>query len=146
MNNLLCRDATLADLEYIAANLREADAREIQAGTALPPLQALLLGFENDTATKAIEVNGEVVCVVGYTDKTFPKEKVRYPWMMATDALDKHRLTLVRTFKKTIKEWKADGWVITNKVYSKNTAHVDLLKSCGAFTYPLQRGFLFFSI
>lgn len=146
MNTLLCRDATLDDLQYIAANLREADAREIQAGTALPPFQALLRGFENDTETKVIEVNGEVVCVVGYADDTKDGTRRRYPWMMGTPSHDKYPIELVRLFKTTITKWKADGWELYNKVHAENLSHIRLLSACGATFYPQMRGFTYFTI
>ncbi len=143
MNEPLLRPAVADDFKYVARNIRKPDAEEIWASSRLKAEDALLYVFGKEP-TFAVEYKGKVVCVCGYFD--YEETKTRFIWMIGTKDLDKYKLTFVRFFRKVLKDWKPDGWTLSNKVWVQNTTHVQLLRSCGATFGPVYKGFTYFTI
>jgi hypothetical protein len=143
MSTPLLRPATVDDIKYVACNIRKPDAKEIWARSRRETEDALLSVFGQQPIF-AVEHKGRVVCVCGYLD--YEETKTRFIWMIGTKCLDKYKLTFVRSFRKVLKDWKPDGWTLSNKVWIENTKQVKLLQSCGATFGPVYKGFSYFSI
>lgn len=130
------RPSTVADAEYIAPRLREADKSEIRAATGNDPLQSLLNGLHIGTCCYTmVTPDGEPAGMFGLVETSDPIAAA--VWALATDQLLKHRITFMRESHKWIISANAIYPVLFNYVDERNNVHIKWLSAMG-FTF-IQR-------
>ena len=124
------RKATSKDIPYLAANLREADRREIYAATGGTPKRSLTDAF-------LFPNNGIwVVTCFGKPEGIFGVGKTRNPeigcpWMLATDKLVKYPHYFLRRSREWVNRFSFEFPVLVNFVHAENGLHIRWLKWCG---------------
>jgi hypothetical protein len=95
------REVRPEDIEGIV--LRPADVAECERG-GMTPEQALHLSVDNAMACWAIEVEGELAAIWGFSVRTFMDNSKCYAWMLTTPVCDKHKALFVRVSQAMIAE------------------------------------------
>lgn len=125
----------------ILANLRDVDARELYMLTRLRPPAAfdmtasgavrMWTGFEGD----------ELICVFGINRRT-PLSSVGVPWLIGTDALEKHYRTFGKHSIEYTRLFERAFPQMENFVLAENLVTVRWLKWLGfAMDEPTPMGF-----
>ena len=121
---------TVADIQYLADNLREADRLEMHH-LGYEPEAGLMQSFSLSEVCYSVYLGDELVCVFGVC----PGEGLAVPWMMGTPAMSKvKRETL--TWAVEVKAALSEKYpVLSNYVWAGNTTHIRWIKWLGfAFT------------
>ena len=120
------QQATIEDIRYLAANLREADRLEMHHYGA-DPLSGLLQSFELSEVCYAAFLGDELVCVYGVC----PGVGVAVPWMMGTPSMSKVRRETL-TWATAVKAELSDKYpLLMNYVWSGNKTHIRWIKWLG---------------
>lgn len=94
--------ATLEDALELSEQLRELDIRELKANEDISPKEAVLKGFHSANLCWAARDATGIVAIGGVSsldDFMGVQHKIGVPWLLATDRLDKHWITLYRLSK-----------------------------------------------
>jgi len=137
--NYVIRELRDGDIQYIAENLRPADARELKAV------------YGTDDYAKRLEVSAE------YSDELFICEAEGKPlavlglkatsrhdaaiWCCATRAISSFRRSLVKEGRATIERWFNENpqlRTLVNFTHIGNTANHRWLKAMGAEIFPSE--------
>jgi len=123
------RDATPADVEYVAAHLRAADVVELRA-TGLPdPAEAVRESARISTWTRAAVVGDDVAAVYGVTPTAAPG--VASPWMLGTDAIHRVGREFLRASVGEVERMMGDNLLLFNRVHVDNTVSLAWLRWLG---------------
>jgi hypothetical protein len=126
------RLTTIEDIKYLAPRLRKADKQEILASTGFLPYEALHFSFLCSTMCFTIVNNKNIpVAIFGVTDC---KENVGGIWAMATNELEKIKLSFLKECKAVIELLNKKYKILWNFVDCRNELHIKWLKWCG-FTF-----------
>ena len=130
---------TPQDLDYLAANLREADKAEMKAFNGMDPREGLEYCIEGDKETWIATVEGVPCCIFGLTEILVEDDddtKSGVIWAMGTDLLFKYKGHLNRISKKIINNWLEKYDVLFNYIWEKNEVHRQWLKRMGFIIMP----------
>lgn len=121
------RDATPADLLWLANNMREVDRQEILASNGAMPAQAMMYGGY----LKAACLDNVPALVFGVVPS--PDPRIGIVWMLATDLLShpKARRYLARHSREWVEEMNSRFPLLTNMADARNEVHLKWLKFCG---------------
>lgn len=124
------RPARPEDAASLAPILRQADLREIEAGSGKPPLEVLTNGLRLSTQAYAAELpSGEIVALFGVGPTAEPQLGV--VWMLGSEKLKTIRFTVLRHSKEWLKTLSSAYPLLGNVVDARNTLHVDWLRWMG---------------
>ena len=104
---IACRQAVPADAAWIAPKLRAADALEVHR-LGLEPFEALRGGIERSEMAGVFVADGEPLCAFGLERTSFLTPRVGCPWMLGTDALDRHKKPMLVETRRWVEEWWKD--------------------------------------
>lgn len=147
----LIREVADKDLEFLASNLRGADAVELAATYGTPDfLGGLRRSVRASSVVKAIEgASGNAMFLFGYADWT-PRSKLIWACGSPEITHPAYRTPFLRASREVIRDWFAgnpDTEYLINMAHSKNTVHLRWLEWCRAELLPemplgpLQQGF-----
>lgn len=125
-SKLTIRKAEMADLYALAETLREADRLEVERGTHDSALDALIHGRESGPCFAA-RYDGKLLCVFGLS---YIEPEVAGPWLLATDELQRHSVTLMRAARLFVKVWSSTYFLV-NQVDSENAHAIRFLRALG---------------
>ena len=117
-------------VEYVAANMRQADVDEAWASNHMGPLEALESSVEMSRGAKAGLANGEVFCIFG-TARASALSFNGIPWLLGTDKLPKYSRGFLRLNKKYIKQIKKEFDYLENYVDARNHITIKWLEWLG---------------
>lgn len=127
--------ASPADLDFIAANMSQADADEVWATAGVLPWEALEASARVSRDTFVGRANGAPVCAFGVGQRTL-LDDVGVPWLLGTPEIRKH----ARAFLTLSKEWvtrEAERYSrLENWVDARHTRAVKWLKWLGFTLEP----------
>lgn len=128
------RDATAEDVVYVACHLRKEDKAEIQAGSGVHPIQALMHGYhDSDPCYTMIAKSGNPFGMFGVVEH--PEDpSIAFIWMLATDEIEENKIAFGRGSKKFIEELSQRYRILQNSADARNVLHLKWLKWLG-FTF-----------
>jgi hypothetical protein len=95
------RPAEREHCDHIAANMRQLDAKEVWASSGLTPLGALVSSLAMSCVAWVALEDGEPVAMWGIGQHP-DAPKVGVPWFLATDAVNRHPVTMVRAGREMV--------------------------------------------
>ena len=120
------QQTTLADIQYLADNLREADRLEI-THLGYTPHDGLTVSFRMSEVCYSGYLGDELVCVFGVC----PQDGFSAPWMMGTPAMSKVKKETL-TWAEAVKADLSDRYpLLLNYVWAGNTTHIRWIKWLG---------------
>jgi len=132
---------TVALVESIAADMRQADAEEVWASNHHSPLESMMKGWElSDVSTVAIDDNGEPLVMIGLVKRDVLTGS-GVVWMLGANRSMNHKKEFFRQTKPIINEMLTICPRLCNMVHNKNTNSILWLKWLG-FTIedPIPHG------
>ena len=132
---------TVALVESIADDMRQADAEEVWASNHHSPLESMMKGWElSDVSTVAIDDNGEPLVMIGLVKRDVLTGS-GVVWMLGADRAMNHKKEFFRQTKPIINEMLTICPRLCNMVHSKNTNSIIWLRWLG-FTIgdPIPHG------
>lgn len=124
------RLATVADAEYIAPRLREADVRECDALLAAPPVLVIPLAIQEGRHVWTFGADGEPVGLFG-VDRSPACERVGVVWMCSTPVIERYPYQFLHASRQVVDELNGIYPVLTNLVDARNTLHHRWLRWMG---------------
>ena len=134
--------STALHVDYIAANIRQADEQEIWDMALLKPREALSKAMEVSDFVSTGFINNQIVGMCGLVRISLLSEAGR-PWMISTSALDNKRYALDfhRMGKRVVAAMIGIFPYLENYVEASNTRTVRWLKALGfQFDQPQKMG------
>ena len=131
MKPIFTRQATEADLRYIAERLTEDDRAEVIAYTGLDPVQALLPLAGASTFVGGLADQPDNPMIVFGTSPVEGVVGVGYVWLLTTPDVFEHPVELVKNLKDTWDRIHKDYPVLMNWADSRNERHLRLLRWLG---------------
>lgn len=130
MAKLTIRDAIPADAEYIAANLRKADARELTAAHGMVSTEDLIFRSAASSAQCWTALLDDVpVCIFGAASSS---PGVGVPWLMATESWEELSPRKVwATCFKHVDKMRSRYHLLLNYVHVENEVAIRWLKQLG---------------
>lgn len=122
--------ATPQHVEAMRGRIRQADQDECMAASGVTAEEALLEGIRLTDYPVAALVDGEVVCVFGVRRLTI-LGATGIPWMLGTDALDRHARELLNLGRYYLGVQMQTFRVLTNWVDARNTRSIRWLRKLG---------------
>ena len=123
------RLTTLADIKFLAPNLRYEDKREILASTGLLPYEALLKGYlENVIVFTIVNRKNIPVGIFGVNDCG---SGVGAIWLLASEDLTTAQISFLRQCRDVVKVLNTKYKILWNFVDCRNSLHIKWLKWCG---------------
>lgn len=113
----------------MAPRLRAADKAEIAAMSGNLPETALLNGLRGEVCLTAVEPEGDPILMFGVAKSRFPEAGLL--WMLATDAIHKHRFRFLRQSLFFIESLQEAYPLLHNYVDARNELHIKWLKWIG---------------
>lgn len=132
MKPIFIREATAADVAYVASRLTEDDTAEVLALTGLPPTAAL----------RGVELAGREVYVGGLADEAekpvliygidpTPHDGVAVVWLLTTPGVAENPREFMAALRQEWNRFHARFGVLTNWTMASNATHLRLLKWLG---------------
>lgn len=120
---------TVEDIVYVANNIRQADADEIQASVGIPVLISLFRSWTSSWKTETIfNPEGMPVGIYGAVADNYGNSIV---WMVATDGLIKIAKDFIKHCSPIIDNFNHTSPVLYNVVDARNHVHIRWLKKLG---------------
>jgi hypothetical protein len=121
------KPATLSDAEALAPRVREADRREIDAASGTTPLESLTAAVTRSRIARSVWRDGTVIAMYGVTD--WPDGEAGFPWMVASDEIEKTSARDFRNFtRRCVEELQAASPKLYGTVDARNHKHLRWLK------------------
>lgn len=122
--------STLEDARAVAANIRDADARECDALLALPPSIALpmMIGPGVRTLRSSLE---DAIFGMGGVRPVEGVPGLATVWFVGTNEIQNHKREFLLDSRLYVDEVQQDFRVLTNFVDARNTSHIRWLKWLG---------------
>jgi len=114
----------LINLKY-----RQNDYDEVVASSGMTPKEVLMATLDSQMECYVMVEKGEVFGVMGIALSDVFGAVV--PWMIATEEIMKHQLTLLKLSRKYVNEWKAKYKFLVNLVDSRNVSSIKWLEWLG---------------
>lgn len=126
------RPATLADVEFVAANLREADRQEILAAVGIEPTLALpaYINEGREVYAAGLQLDNRAEVLFGY-DPIFGMDRAAVAWLLSTDRIYEHPVEFVMQSQKLLDEAHQRFDLLTNFIDARNTRHIRWLQRLG---------------
>lgn len=124
------RPTTREDILYLAANMRDADRRELEASSNLDPITALELSVSHSREPLTGLADGELVCCFGVVDVSL-LHREGVPWMVATPAIEQHGKIFLLNSRRVVKKWRRQYRYMSNFVDVRNDIAITWLKWLG---------------
>lgn len=125
----IVRPATLADCEFLAPRLRQADLAEIQAASGLPPLVALHKSLQFSSEAYAAEDSAGAFALFGAAPSGL--RNIGIVWMLGSDRLLKNRFQFLRESRLWLAQMHRTYRVLHNFVDLRNDVHIKWLEWVG---------------
>ena len=142
------RYPTSADIDYLSANMDEADRIELLA-QGMDPAYATRLSVEDSKDCVAItEPNGTLACITGIV---VPDDlsNVGYPWLLGTPAMQIYPKKILQLSRTIFDIWASEYSYMTNFVDTRHTrairwlrwlgAEMELIEAHGPFNNPFYK-------
>lgn len=134
------RKATERDVHALVARMRDQDAAEVYAVSG--PFTAHDLWQKMNDAHVALDDKGHVICLFGCSPIAGHDDHAA-PWMLGTNRLDRHILSMCRQARHYVDMWLEQYPVLTNATLVHNTVVIAWLKWLGfqftdTFTGPFD--------
>lgn len=127
----LFRDVTDDDIEYIAANMRQADIAEmLAAGDARTPLEALSQSVKESSLCVAVEHDRELLCIGGAAAKSLLSSD-GIPWMLCAQDIERHSKLFLLHGAQCISVLLLRYAMLENYVDANNVKSIRWLKRMG---------------
>lgn len=129
-------------MEYLAANMREHDRREVWAIGHYTPEQALKVSFDtSDKVFSFVQGNKKVLAMFGVSSPSL-LSSTGVIWFLSTQEIfQKHRRTMARRGREWIMKFLKDYSTLMNFIDVRNTESIKWLKWCGcSFSGPIPYG------
>lgn len=123
------RNATPRDLEYIAANLRPADRRELHAAYGEDVAGAMSGSVERSTICRVALLAGNPITIFGVNPSR--DAGVGHPWMVGTPEMEKYARHLLVDGKAFVDAAMYRFNVLFNYVHADNLKSIRWLKRLG---------------
>jgi hypothetical protein len=114
-------------IAIIAANMREADRREMYDFAMLSPFEAVYRSFESASMAWTGMIDGEPVCMFGASKASLLSD-TGLVWLFTTDAIEKHQMTFLRRCKSVVEAMQAVFPRLENFVACYNVKAIQWLK------------------
>lgn len=121
---------TLEMVEYIAANMRDADRAEVWASNKKTPFESLMQGWELSHLVTVVTVN-DVPCVMIGLVKRDLLSGHGVPWLLGTNGALKHRRQFLKLSPPVIQQMLSICPMLYNYVHVKNTVSIEWLRWLG---------------
>lgn len=129
-----------AHVDFIARNMREADAKEVAASHGVTPHEAIRDGIRASKWVSVALADGEPVAVVGLVQGDV-LSGIGTPWLLGTDRLFEIGKTLTRHSLIGLQQMLEKCPRLENYVHVENTTSIKWLKVLGFnFDDPIPLG------
>lgn len=128
------RRSTRGDFDELIAGMRQRDAEEVFASAG--NLCAHEMQQRAGDSLTALDGDNRVIAIFGCSALR-GSDTVGVPWLLGTNLLDRHVMSMCKQARKYIKAWLGDYEVLTNATSISNTVVIDWLKWLG-FTFSYQ--------
>ena len=128
MPKAIVRRSEIGDGASLFPNLREADKREIIAGTGALLQDTLDDGIRTSEECWTVVLEDEPIAIYGYRDTD---DGSAYIWMLGSDKILDIRWQFLRATKNTINQIIKKYESLWSLSYAKNTVHSDWYKWAG---------------
>ena len=133
----LIRELQPDDLDYIAANLRAADARELRAASGHSNYRdRLTMAVAESSEVRIVEHDGRPILVFGFAPLD---ETTAGVWAVGTSTVSRFRAPLVRETRNVIRRWFEEHSklrYLVNFTHASNRLYLRWLRSIGATVFP----------
>jgi hypothetical protein len=130
------RKATLQDADLLSRRLREADKRELMAGSEKSPFESLAFGVRNSIESwTAYDEQEPDIPIAMFGCKETDTPGYATIWLLSSDGLFdtlSYVKALIGEAPKFLAAWLYKYDVLFNRVHRENTAHINWLKYLGA--------------
>lgn len=120
---------TQEDIVEMVRNMRESDKAELKASHGLDPYYALVHSIRQSIVSYTVRVDGELLVIFGVVPLTLHQGVS--PWMLATDAIEKHGVVIYRETHKHVQAMIDRYGYLLNYVHSENIKSIRWLKWLG---------------
>lgn len=130
------RRSTRGDFDELIAGMRQRDAEEVFASAGT--LSAHEMYQRAGSSLTALDDTNRVVAIFG-CEPLRGHDTVGVPWLLGTNLLDRHVLSMCRTARQYVDKWLDTYPILTNATSTTNTVVIDWLKWLGfhfAYTFP----------
>ena len=127
---ILVREATEADGLKIAAQLREADRKEMWSAFRLMPEAGVTKSIRNSERAFVVELEGEAVAVFGVMLISLIGRRGSI-WLLGTDKIDRFCITFGRYTKAFVDSFLMEWESLENWVHEENRKSILWLKMAG---------------
>ena len=122
--------ATKRHARELGRTMRLCDREEVKESGGLEPEKAVRASINRSVAPKALLTqDGELLCVFGVS--TFKGSEWAVPWMLGTDAIDKHPVDFWKASKEVVESWHKVYPRLMNMVHHKSHTALAWLKRLG---------------
>ena len=120
-----------ADIAELGKKMRIEDAREVWLTGHMLPEQAVRKSVEmSEDAYAVTDKNETLLCLFGVTPLDADPD-VGVPWLLATDAMTEHPISILREGRAVIEAWRTCYRALFNMVHVENRASICWLKWLG---------------
>jgi hypothetical protein len=138
MPTILVRDATQADVDHVAHQLREADLIELRAAGFADPAGEVRRGWTGSDWTKAVLLDDVPAILYGVAPTGL--QGCGSPWMLATDGVSAiRRKFLLGSFAEVVRMRESYTFLV-NRVHRGNAISIKWLKWLGFTIDPEPAG------
>ena len=125
----MIRECTQADIDYVAANMRDADTLECTAN-GLNPIDALAMSVRNSNQYKTFCIKDIVIAIFGICPD--PDDKGNgIIWLLGTEHIKKHSKSFLKSSKKEFMSIMSNYKTATNLIHKDNDLHLRWVKWLG---------------
>ncbi len=133
----IIRELQMDDLDYIAANLRSADARELRAASGHTNYRdRLTMSVAESTEVRIVEYEGKPILVFGFA---LLDETTGGVWAVGTPTVSRFRRPLIRETRNVLHRWFAENSKlerVINFTHAGNRLYLRWLRAIGATVFP----------
>lgn len=131
MAELTFRHTTLADVDHVAKNMRQADREEVYAAAWHTPEQALVTSIRmSHESVTAVSPDGVPLVIFGLTTRGILSD-VGIPWLLGCDEALRYRREFVKQTPKVLESMLEQYRMLENYVHVKNVVSVRWLRTMG---------------
>ena len=130
------RPPTAADIDELAANLRQQDRDELDAAGHRDHRAVIADGVARSDWCLTALIDGRVACIFGVASMATLLDPRGIPWMLGTDLVPVHRRAFVRLAPHYIRRMLQDYPHLVNVVHARNTLAVRWLQRAGFALRP----------
>lgn len=140
-DNIVVRNSTKQDAEYLAKHMRQSDKDEIMASHGHTPEEAMNESMEHSILSFTVEKEGNPVVMFGVTPESGLLSQSGVIWMLATDGIDTIKRRFAKHSRKFINMMMEVYPKLSNYVDCRNVKSICWLKWCRAsFGEPVVYG------